>query len=190
MHRVRLRSTRPFPCHTRAACAAERQRQRLRWAQQQCRWRSPDRPWELGGAEKAKGSAGLKPHGMISLPEWSKTARINAGHSSRRFPRAQRPALRRKPSQIPLANFDEDYRNVVDGRAFAPCGDAVEQALLHFGKRQERSFAHEFLNAGHTKHLTPRIKYIGDAVRIEYDAVTGVQIHVESRFDAYRVGKG
>jgi len=67
--------------------------------------------------------------------------------------------------------------------------DAIEDALLHFGERQQRCLAYEFLDARYTQHFSAGVKDVGDAVGIEHHAVAGIEVHVQRPFGIHRVGQ-
>src|SRR5580698_10342743 len=61
-------------------------------------------------------------------------------------------------------DLDEDQRNVVGGRAFAPLGYAIEDAFFHFVEGQARGFADDFLYSFDAEHFAARTENVGDAV--------------------------
>jgi hypothetical protein len=79
--------------------------------------------------------------------------------------------------------------DIVGRWAFAPRGDAIEDALLHFGERQQRCLAYEFLDARYTRHSPRASKNVGDAVGIEHHAVAGIEVHVQRPFRIHSVGQ-
>src|SRR5580704_8569957 len=50
-------------------------------------------------------------------------------------------------SAVILVDFHQDKRHIIGCRAVAPLGHAVEDALLHLFKREQRGFAYDILHA-------------------------------------------
>ena len=66
-----------------------------------------------------------------------------AGRQGLSRPGAAHAVRKTRGAPAGSGDFEEDDGNVVDGGAFAPVGDAVEDALLHFVEWERRRFPHD-----------------------------------------------
>jgi hypothetical protein len=78
-------------------------------------------------------------------------------------------------------NVQQHQRNVVAWRAAPPSRDSIKNPLFHFVPRQGCRLTDNFPNAFDAKHFSPRIKNFRDAVGVQNDAVTRLELQFQAR---------
>jgi tetratricopeptide (TPR) repeat protein len=85
-----------------------------------------------------------------------------------------------------LQDSDNNERQIVSGRDALPCDDAIQYVVLHLSQWTQGSFSHDFAQPLDAERLLLRAEAFAKAVRVDDQAIPGLQWNFDRGFSAYR----